>query len=475
MRDHKFRRTTLLCVYFLAVLVGLVVGRKLSVPFFLALLATGSTLMIFRHRSIMSLSFVLLAGFLLGGWRGAAVFQEIQGYEPLLGQSVQVKGVVLDDPVYDDSGQFDFRVGEIVVDGESMYGQLRVKGRVLDITRGDTVDVGGQLREGFGNYQAAVYFANVQVTQKSNSLPLQVRSQFFSVIYTILPEPQASLALGFLVGLRSTLPEDFEQQLRIAGLTHIVVASGYNLTILVRIARRVFARWSRYQALAASLMLVAIFIMISGASPSIVRAGVVTVLSLLAWYYGRSFKPLLILSLSAALTAFYNPLYIWSDLGWWLSFLAFSGVMILAPLLSARLFKHKHPPLLAQIAIESFAAQLMTVPLVLYVFGDISLVALAANLAVVPLIPLTMLASFIAGLSYIIIGKALALLTFPANILLSYIVSVSQLFAAPPWAQRSFQLGAMSMILTYGTIITVIFILHTKVSHKKSFEYSIIE
>lgn len=451
------------------------IGRWFAVPLYPAVVASLLAVLIFRQRSLITLILVVLAGLLVGCNRGQHVFKDVQRYDELMGRTVTIEGMVLDDPVYDDNGQYDFRVSSVSIDGQRRYGQVRVKGRILEVGRGDTVEVSGVLRDGFGNYQASVYFASITVIAHSDSIFTHVRSRFFAAIYSVLPEPQASLGLGFLVGLRSTLPEDLETQLRVAGLTHIVVASGYNLTILVRIARRIFARWSRYQALVLSLGFILLFVGISGASPSIVRAAVVTVLSLVAWYFGRAFRPVLILTFSAAITAFYNPLYIWSDLGWWLSFLAFGGVMILAPLLMRRVFKEKKPKLLAQIAIESISAQLLTLPLVLYVFGNMSFVALAANLSVVPLIPLAMATTFVAGLSYIISSVPLGILVLPSNILLSYIVSATELFASPAWAQRSVHINRFTMVGMYALLVGVTSILYKRQVRTSQSEYSVID
>ena len=99
-------------------------------------------------------------------------------------------------------------------------------------------------------------------------------------------------------------------------------------------------------------------------------------LSLLAWYYGRSFHPVILLFFVAALSLLINPSYGWNDLGWALSFLSFAGVMILAPLLQAYFFGDKKPGTVRQILGETFSAQLVTAPLLIMTFGQISVVGL---------------------------------------------------------------------------------------------------
>src|SRR5690606_12381438 len=104
------------------------------------------------------------------------------------------------------------------------------------------------------------------------------------------------------------------------GLIHIVAVSGYNLTIIINACRRLLQKRSRFQTLVLSLSLIGTFLLFTGYSPSIVRAALVSGLSLGLWFLGRRIKPVPLLFLAAAITAGANPLYLWSNIGWYLSF-----------------------------------------------------------------------------------------------------------------------------------------------------------
>ena len=108
----------------------------------------------------------------------------------------------------------------------------------------------------------------------------------------------------------------------------------------------------------------------TGASPSMVRAGLVTGLSLLAWYVGRKFHPVVLLGLVSAMTVLWNPNYAWGDMGWMLSFAAFAGVIIVAPIMSAYFFSADKVSSVAQILLETLAAQLVTAPIIMVAFGQ---------------------------------------------------------------------------------------------------------
>lgn len=143
------------------------------------------------------------------------------------------------------------------------------------------------------------------------------------------------------------------------------------------------------------------------------------------------------------------PPYLWGDLGWHLSFLAFIGILLLAPLLQWRLWPNKPPGLLGQLLIETSCAQLMTLPLIMFTFGQLSIVALAANILVVPLVPIAMALSFIAGAGGLLLPALAGWFAWPARILLTYQVDIISLCARLPHAAIAVSLHVWQMVLTY--------------------------
>jgi competence protein ComEC len=248
------------------------------------------------------------------------------------------------------------------------------------------------------------------------------------------------------------------------------VASGYNLTILVRAARRALANKSKYLATFAAVGLMIGFLGVTGMSPSMSRAALVTSLSLAAWYYGRAIHPVTLLLVAAAITAGVNPLYVWGDLGWYLSFLAFAGVMLGAPLLQKFFFKERKVPQLAQIGIETLSAELATLPLTLLVFGSVSVVGLLANVLVCPLVPFAMLATFAGGLASLLLPAFGTWLALPAHWILGYIVGVVQWLSEIPWAHEPLSLNWVGMVTAYGALLVAGWLLlwRTRFSYLKT-------
>ena len=182
------------------------------------------------------------------------------------------------------------------------------------------------------------------------------------------------------------------------------------------------------------------------------RAGLVAVLSVWAWYYGRRFHPVTLLVFAAAVTVAVTPSYAWGDVGWLLSFAAFAGVLIVAPLSQAYFFGRDSVPSIAQLLIETVAAQLLTLPIVLGVFGQLSVVAVISNLLVVPLIPLAMLAVFATGVIHLIAPWFMAV-SWLTESLMGYMLGVVHWTAGLPWAQIKWQMSPLAVIGTYAVFV----------------------
>ena len=270
------------------------------------------------------------------------------------------------------------------------------------------------------------------------------------------------MGAGYVLGENRTLPSDFDDALRVVGLTHVVVASGYNLTILVRLARRLFVKISRYMAVAAGSTMVLLFVGITGLSPSMTRAGLVASISLLAWYYGRKIHPIIILGIAAAASVLIQPDYAWGDVGWLLSFTAFAGVMFLAPLLQAYFFGDKKPGIFRQIVGETLSAQILTAPVIIFTFGTFSTVAILANILVLPLVPLAMLLVFLTGIFTLWLPFLVMVVVQPTQWLLGYMVEVVNVLAGVSWASHEVSWSLSEVLASYIFILLLIIFLAKK-------------
>jgi len=395
---------------------------------------------------------VLLA-LVTGLWRAgdyAAARSDLTGF---IGQKVTVAGEIVDDPVVDPRGFTTFKLGDPRVNGRASVGMLPVFMQRANLHRGWRVEAAGKLKSGFGNQPVELSYPKLTVTSTAQSPLERVRQLFFVGMKTALPEPVASFALGLLVGIRALIPKDMQAQLTAVGLSHLVAVSGYNLTIIVAAAARVLKRFGRGVTLALTFWLIGGFLIVTGASASIVRASLVATLSLLAAFYGRRFEPLTLILLAAAATALFNPVYL-TDLGWLLSFLAFFGILVVAPAVTARFNYPKR--LIAQLFIETTTAQVMTLPLILAIFGNLSPWAPLANLLILPTVPLAMLLCFIAGLAGVFAPAFAGWLAWPADLLLSTTLKLISALAALPGSGSKFQIDIPAMLIIYSLLLAAV-------------------
>lgn len=464
-RYRQVRRTTVLMVFSAAFLLGLVAARfHISVPLWFGI-SLGVISLSLLKKPIFHLILILLCGLSLGVWRGAEYLQRLEPYKMYERQAVTLQATADIDAVYGDKAQLEFTVRDVAfVEPKNVKvpGKVKVKGYgELAVYKGDVLEISGKLYPTRGANQATMGYAKIKRVDSHNSVFDTIRRKFVAGMQTALPEPMASFGLGLLVGQRNTLPYETSQALLMVGLTHIVAVSGYNLTILLDASRRIFGKRSKLLSVALGFSLMGMFLLFTGGSASIVRASIVSTLSLAAWYYGRKVRPLLLVLGPAALTAAANPVYVWSDIGWYLSFLAFFGILMIAPKLLGLLYPTRQAPLLIQVAIETFAAELMTIPLILYIFGQVSFVGLVANVLVVTLIPLAMLLCLIAGMAGIFLPMLAGLIALPARYLLTYMLDTAVLLSRLP---RIFQTGvyisAFDLGVCYGAVAYITYLLN---------------
>lgn len=423
---------------------------------------------LFWRRPRWAVGAMVGVGMLCGYTRGANEMVQLLAVQPLHGQDLMLEGRVSEDGATSAGGSMAFRLREVTLSGTRVAGEYWVTvadPSAKEIKRSDHVTVRGRLEEGFGSLAGTMYRAQVLSIEREGLRDpfVRLRDWFSAGIYRVLPPVEASLGAGYVLGQKQALPPDFEEALRVVGLTHVVVASGYNLTILVRIARRIFARISRYLAAVAGGAMTLIFIGITGLSPSMTRAGLVAGISLLVWYYGRNIHPMVLLLVVAALTVFAKPAYIWGDVGWLLSFASFIGVMLLAPLLQAYFFDVSEPPgTIRQIIGETLSAQLMTTPIIIVLFGTVSNVALVANLLILPFVPLAMLLVFVSGLMALWLPWAAVFIAVPTSWLLQYMTHTVALLAELSWASFEVSFGIEFALACYAILFLVMIGLRRK-------------
>ena len=407
---------------------------------------------------------VLIAGLITGLYRGSHV-RALASYQQYIGYHIQLIATIADDATHKNN-QTGIKLSNIQIDNKKFGGQVwaGVTGN-LNIKRDSQVVISGKLKSGFGGFAASMSFATIS----SANPPLhisstrQIRDNFASGLQKAVPQPQATLGLGYLTGQHNNLPQNFVKQLQLVGLIHLVIAGGYNVTILIRFTRRLFAKVSRYMAiLSSSAMLLGVTAMTGFIAP-MSRTAIVAGLSLAAWYYGRRIHPLVLLPFAAAITALINPSFIWGDAGWYLTFIAYGGLIILGPMLKKFFWGNARSGTIKQILVDTVSVQIVTMPLLAMVFHQYSIYGLPANLLVLPIMPLTMLFTVIAGVGGIMLPISAARIAgWPATHLLNYTEKITNWLANAPGANTVANFNISGLILAYSAILLGVYVLWRK-------------
>ncbi|HVX47859.1 MAG TPA: ComEC/Rec2 family competence protein, partial [Candidatus Saccharimonadales bacterium] len=378
------------------------------------------------------------------------------------------QGSIADDTVAK-GGSTDIRLRDVSIGRTRLGGQVWASASTsLHLKRGDQLHLSGKLRPGFGNYAASMSFAKlVDAARNPNADPArQIRDTFDAGLEKTVPQPESALAIGYLTGQHNLLPDTFIKQMQITGLIHLVIAGGYNVTILVRLARRAGARIAKRLAVIMAASILLSLTIVSGFVASMARTTVVAGLSLAAWYCGRWPHPLVLLPVAAAITALIDPSFVWGDVGWYMTFIAYGGLIVLGPMLKTWWWGANAHGEVKQIIVDTVAVQIVTTPLMSYAFQQYSLYGLAANLLVLPFMSLTMVSALVAGIAGMVLPTTLATwISWPANFLLDYTYKVTVWIANAPGADAGSSLGIRGLLLAYLIVVLFVWRLKRKISY----------
>ena len=286
-----------------------------------------------------------------------------------------------------------------------------------------------------------------------------LKTFFQNQINSLWPEPQSSLMAGLLYGARTGLPPDLTENFNRVGLSHIVAISGFNISIIATylMFALIYAGLYRQRAFWVVVGGIIFFVIFTGASASVVRAGVMGILVLVARQVGRLTRPGNILVFTAAAMAAINPYVLVWDAGFQLSFAAAIGLIYLSPILE-KIMATRHnflAHLLQAILIPTFSAIIATLPLTLWQFGRFSAVAPITNLLVLWAIPGLMLMGAVALFASFIFYPFGQLLAWVAGIVLSYVIMIADWFGSRSWAAVEFKISWWLMGMMYLVIFVI--------------------
>jgi len=291
-------------------------------------------------------------------------------------------------------------------------------------------------------------FARVEIVSSGHGNVLKhflydIKHSLVGKMRNILAEPESSLLAGLVVSGKDALPIGIIDEFRRSGIVHIVVLSGYNITIIADFIRKFFAQVflklrffgllgafagkGPQIAAGASILGVLGFIFMTGAEATVVRAGIMVLVVIVAKLFGRQYSQSRALVSAAFLMILENPKILVFDTSFQLSFLATLALIYVSPVVEKYLMCIPNKIGERTMLSTTIATQIVVLPYLVYIMGNFSLVSLPANILVLLVIPITMLAGFTASLlAYV--STALAWpFSYVSHLLLAWILGVSHI------------------------------------------------
>lgn len=354
--------------------------------------------------------------------------------------------------------------------------------RTVDVRYGDRITATGLLiaPAEFDTFSYADYLARSGVYSIMRNAAVEVQSSghgFAPLMWLLdikrtasnhirqyLPDPQAALLTGILLGNERGIAPEVGEAFQRVGAAHIVAISGFNMVILSGVVTRLFERfrWSPFAAAAGGILVISVYTILVGANVAVVRAAVMSGLLVIGTAMKRQTYVPASLALVAILMSLVNPTVLW-DIGFQLSFFATLGLALYTTPLSrwfnallARLFPSQTAArigdFLTEPLIVTLAAQILTLPLTVLYFGSLSPVVVLVNLLIVPLQAVLLIVGLLATMIAFVSPLVAQVLYWFDLVLLSWTIGVVQTFASLPFADVAFSVHP-HLIAAYFVIV----------------------
>jgi len=461
---------------------GLIESNWVAVWLLLLALALGMVGQKRKTSTVLPLTVSLcLFGLALGLIRTELFLQQFEQSDlsRLVNEDVQLEGLVITEPDYREQSvqvHLDTGTDKILVSADRnirlSYGDvISVTGRLEQPTTfqtelGRTFDYPKYLEVRGIKYR--ISFAQVEVLENEKGNPiiaalLNIKQVFVNSIEQVIPEPEVGLGSGLLLGIKSALGDEIETNFRRTGIIHIVVLSGYNVMLVVAFIMFCFSFFLSLKGrMVAGVLAIIAFALIVGLSATVVRASIMACLVLIATAYGKQYDVTRALFLAGFIMLIINP-YLVYDIGFQLSFMATLGLLLILPRFETNLLEGKYVVKMKEFFLATLATQIAVLPLLMYHIGEVSLIALAVNVFVLPMVPVAMLLTFLTGGLWFLSTSLAAVCGLLATWSLTYILKIAEWFSILPFATVTVpEFGWFGVLIMYIVMGVTLIYLKTK-------------
>jgi competence protein ComEC len=459
MRDRIFY---VICFGFL---FGVLLRSLVLVNIYFTVLLTVIALALFLFFSLISknqwgiIVSVFVLAFSLGIFRFHLVDVSNPAiFESRVGQKVSFLGEIVDEPNIKENNQ------QLIVEVLEEKAETKIllsAGLEADYKYGDMINFSGILKKpenfitdqgkefDYVNYLRkdgilyVIGFPRIEIISSGNGNSIRgalfsIKEKFLEKMNFAINSPENLLMGGLILGEKSSFGEDFRKNLVDTGTIHIVALSGYNVTIVAEWIMKLFAFLPKKLGIGVGILAILLFIIMTGGGSTAIRAGIMAVLVLIARATGRNYDVARALILAGVFMIILNPFLLAFDVSFQLSFIATIAVIFFTPRIEKYFLWVSKRFGLRDIVSVTTAAYIFVFPFILYKMGNFSLVALPANILILPFIPFTMLFGFLTSFIGLLWYPLAVPLGYISYLFLHYELSVIDFFANIPFAAFSF-------------------------------------
>ncbi|MEA3399146.1 MAG: ComEC/Rec2 family competence protein [Patescibacteria group bacterium] len=288
------------------------------------------------------------------------------------------------------------------------------------------------------NIYYLIKYPEIEIISKSNGNFIKkslfrLKENFMENIKGTIGFPENNLMNGILLGTRA-FDQNQNNEFISTGTIHIIALSGYNVTVVAEGIMKVFSLvFSRITALSLGILGIILFVILTGAQATAVRAGVMALIALFARMTGKTYQAGRALLFAGLFMFAYDPRVI-TELSFQLSFIATIGVIFFAPKVEKWLFFIPNKFKIRDLISVTLAANIIVLPLILYSTGIFSIVSLPANILILPLIPAAMFFGFLGGMMTFISSFIALPFSLVGHLILKYVLFIIHLLASLPFA-----------------------------------------
>jgi len=300
---------------------------------------------------------------------------------------------------------------------------------------------------------------------------LFLKSNLSNSIDVNFSPPKSFIMQGIVFGNDKNMSKELKDKFNSTGLSHLTAVSGSNIVMIISILMylMLFLGFWRGQAFYFAVIMIWIYLLLIGLPISGIRAGIMGSILLLAEKLGRQNTSARILIVACALMLLQNPLLLFYDIGFQLSFLASMGIIYLKPIIDIGLKKitKEKFKLISDIISVTFAAQIFTLPIIIYNFGRLSLIAPLTNVLILPIIPLLTILGFLVSILGLFSSVLGFIFSLPCLLMLSYFLKIIDIFYQS-WAVKIIEnVSWIWIAVYYFLLIMIVWFLNKR--HKKKY------